>query len=220
MTEPFQYCPPKNPVKILYQDKDVIVVDKPSGLLSVPGRSADRQDSMYLRILEMFPLAQVVHRLDMDTSGLMVYALRRKAERHLREQFQQRRVQKGYQALVQGILSESRGVINAPLGPDPSRPLRHCISSAGKASETRFQVVEEGEECSLLHLQPITGRSHQLRVHLMSIGHPIIGDRFYAPVPIANRSTRLLLHASELYFRQPYSGKPLQFTLHSNFSAL
>jgi tRNA pseudouridine32 synthase / 23S rRNA pseudouridine746 synthase len=220
MDEIFHYQPPQVPLDILYQDKDVIVVNKPSGLLSVPGKAENRRDSMLSRLQDYAPTTLVVHRLDMDTSGLMVFALRRKAEKQLREQFRNRDVKKTYIAVVQGVLQRKSGLIDAPLAPDPLLPLRHCVSSAGKPSQTKYQVLKEGIDSTMILLQPITGRSHQLRVHLLSIGHPILGDRFYGSAVVTQRSPRLLMHATEITFRQPYSQDLLTFTCPSGFKVM
>jgi tRNA pseudouridine32 synthase / 23S rRNA pseudouridine746 synthase len=220
MDDIFHYQPPKAPLDILYQDKDVVVVSKPSGLLSVPGRGDERSDSMLNRLKEQFPTALVVHRLDMDTSGLMIFALRKKAEKHLKEQFRKRSIRKKYTTLVQGIMITQTGSITSPLAPDPTRPLRHCVSQNGKPSHTNYTVLEVGTDCSLLMLEPITGRSHQLRVHLLSIGHPILGDRFYGTKQTKQRATRLMLHANEVSFHQPYSNEFLSFSKPSGFTVL
>ncbi len=220
MQDDFIYQPPDCPIAILYADKDVLIAEKPSGLLSVPGRGVDRQDSMLTRLQREEPRVRVVHRLDMDTSGIMVFALRKKAEVSLRKQFQNRTVVKGYKAVVQGILKESKGVIDAPIGPDPTRNLRHHISSSGKTAQTKYKVLAEGDNYSILELQPITGRSHQIRVHLDYLGHPILGDRFYASPEALQRASRLLLHAETIRFIQPYSGEELSFVIPNSFPVL
>ena len=220
MDDIFHYEPPQVPLDVVYQDKDVVVVSKPSGLLSVPGRGEERSDSMLNRLRKQFPTALVVHRLDMDTSGLMIFALRRKAEKHLKEQFRTRSINKKYTALVQGKMINQTGSITSALAPHPTKPLRHCVSEHGKASHTNYTVLEMGTDCSLLRLEPITGRSHQLRVHLHSIGHPILGDRFYGTKQTKQIAARLMLHANEITFTQPYSLKELSFSKPSNFTVL
>ena len=187
MDDGFKYKPPQTPLKVIYFDRDIIVVDKPSGLLSVPGRGADRKDSVYTRILKTHPLAQVVHRLDMDTSGVMVFALRRKAERALDRQFHDRTVKKQYMAIVEGQMSKEHGIIDKPLKPDPQRTLRHIVDQTGKPAQTKYQVRTILDNATLVDLYPITGRSHQLRVHLAAIGHAIQGDRFYGDSSTAKR---------------------------------
>ena len=206
----FLYQPPDIPVEIIYQDKDVLAVNKPSGLLSVSGRGAHLLDAVHTRVLALVPCAYIVHRLDMDTSGVMLFATRRKAERHLKRQFQERAINKRYIAMVQGHLNDKTGIIDKPLMPDPARKMRHCVAKQGKASVTKYEVLDEGQECSLLRLTPITGRSHQIRVHLMSIGHPILGDRFYAPEVVTARAKRLCLHAEQISFIQPYTQRPIE----------
>ena len=217
MNSSFVYQPPDIPIKILHHDKDVLVAVKPSGLLSVPGRGDDRYDSMLTRLQQIDSRVLAVHRLDMDTSGLMVFALRKKAERSLKLQFQQRRIEKCYQAMVQGHLGTTEGKIEFPLGPDPQQRLRHRVDPQGKKALTEYRVLDRGDNCCLLALYPRTGRSHQLRVHLLAIGHPILGDRFYASMEVQQRASRLQLHAQSIQFEQPYSGKVLVFEEPSGF---
>lgn len=206
----FEYNPPTEPLEIIFEDKDVLGVVKPSGLLSVPGRGEDRQDSLYTRVLELYPLAQMVHRLDMDTSGIVLVALRRKAERSLKAQFQARSIQKGYQAVISGRPSPESGSIQAPLMAHPTVSLRHVVDERGKPSQTDYETVWSRSDYSLLNLFPRTGRSHQIRVHLDHMGHPILGDRFYAPEGVIAQASRLMLHACSIAFKQPYSGKEIR----------
>ncbi len=210
----FIYSPPTDPwLEILYQDKDILVVNKPSGLLSVPGRPAEHQDSVYSRVLAEYPNAQIVHRLDMSTSGVIVVALRRNAEKELKRQFRERETKKTYLARVAGHVKINSGTIDLPLSCDlPNRPKQKVDHEFGKPSLTHFEVISKGKRSTLVKLTPITGRSHQLRVHMMAIGHPILGDNFYAD-PLAKRlASRLLLHAQALTIKQPYSGKELTFS--------
>ncbi|AQS40019.1 ribosomal large subunit pseudouridine synthase A [Shewanella psychrophila] len=210
----FIYCPPTEPwLDIIYQDKDILVVNKPSGLLSVPGRAPEHNDSVYSRVLSEYPNAQIVHRLDMATSGVIVVALRRNAEKELKRQFRDRETKKTYYARVAGHIKEKKGSVNLPLICDwPNRPKQKVDHDVGKASLTHFEVISHAKYSTLVKLTPITGRSHQLRVHMMAIGHPILGDNFYAD-PLAKRlASRLLLHAQELTIKQPYSGKELTFS--------
>ena len=204
------YRPPTEPwLDVLHRDSDLIVINKPPGLLSVPGRRADRQDSAYTRILERFPYARISHRLDMDTSGVLVVGLHRRAERWLDAQFKSREVDKVYLARVIGHVPQDAGLIDAPLL-RLSGQLRSKIDPAGKPSKTRYTVLSRDDDrTTLLHLEPVTGRSHQLRVHLRSIGHPILGDRFYAPAEPS--WPRMLLHAATLSVRHPTTGQTMTF---------
>ncbi|MDF0533920.1 bifunctional tRNA pseudouridine(32) synthase/23S rRNA pseudouridine(746) synthase RluA [Shewanella yunxiaonensis] len=208
----FTYNPPRLPwLDILYQDRDIIVINKPSGLLSVPGRAAEHYDSVFSRVLQLHPQAQVVHRLDMATSGLIVLALRRNAERELKRQFQDRETHKIYYARIAGRL-EHNGTVDLPLICDwPNRPRQKVDYEIGKPSVTHYEVISYGQRSTLVKLTPITGRSHQLRVHMMSLGHPILGDGFYADADTKALAPRLLLHAAQLSFKHPYSGEVMTF---------
>jgi tRNA pseudouridine32 synthase/23S rRNA pseudouridine746 synthase len=217
----FIYSPPTSPwLDILYQDKDILVVNKPSGLLSVPGRAPEHRDSIYERVLTEYPNAQVVHRLDMSTSGVIVLALRRNAEKELKRQFRDRETKKTYYARVAGHIKNDTGSIEFPLICDwPNRPKQKVDHQLGKPSLTYYKVISRAKRSTLVKLTPITGRSHQLRVHMLAIGHPILGDNFYAD-PLAKRlSSRLLLHAHELTIKQPYSGNELTFSCDVPFLA-
>lgn len=217
----FIYSPPTDPwLEIIYQDKDILVVNKPSGLLSVPGRATEHHDSVYSRVLAEYPNAQVVHRLDMATSGVIVVALRRNAEKELKRQFRDRETKKIYYARVAGHMKQQKGSVDLPLICDwPNRPKQKVDHEIGKPSLTHFDVISYAKHSTLVKLTPITGRSHQLRVHMMAIGHPILGDNFYAD-PLAKRlASRLLLHAHELTIKQPYSGKELTFNCKVPFMA-
>ncbi|MCL1123344.1 bifunctional tRNA pseudouridine(32) synthase/23S rRNA pseudouridine(746) synthase RluA [Shewanella surugensis] len=215
----FVYSPPTTPwLTILYQDKDIIVLNKASGLLSVPGRGPANSDSIYSRVLADHPNAQIVHRLDMATSGVIVVALRRNAEKELKRQFRERETQKTYFARVAGHVKADTGSINLPLICDwPNRPKQKVCHQIGKASQTHFEVISRAKRSSLVKLTPITGRSHQLRVHMMALGHPILGDNFYAD-PLAKRlATRLLLHAQCLTITHPYSEQEMTFSCDTPF---
>lgn len=218
MQRPFVYNPPTNPVlDILYLDKDILVVNKPSGLLTNPGRSAEMQDCLLSRVQQQFPLAQLVHRLDMSTSGLVVFALRRKAEAALKQQFASRSVKKIYRARVWGLIAE-QGMVNAPLIADPAQPpLQKICHKTGKTALTYFQRLSFDGQSSLVELRPVTGRSHQLRVHMQSLGHPILGDAFYAHDEAYAAAPRLLLQALCLEVYQPYSSQLLRFELEPDF---
>ncbi|CAH0526853.1 bifunctional tRNA pseudouridine(32) synthase/23S rRNA pseudouridine(746) synthase RluA [Vibrio hippocampi] len=199
------YTPPTSPwIETQFEDQDIIVVNKPSGLLSVPGRAPEHYDSMWGRLVERYPEIQVVHRLDMSTSGLMLLAKNKQAERSLKKQFQYRLTHKVYYARVWGTPSEAQGLIDLPLICDwPNRPRQMVCYEHGKPSQTYYEVVKSEQQTSIVRLFPITGRSHQLRVHLMALGHPIVGDEFYATPEALAYSERLELHAAELTFYHP-----------------
>ncbi len=210
----FVYNPPKIPwLDILYQDKDIMVVNKPAGLLSVPGRDPAHSDSIYSRARSLYPNAQIVHRLDMATSGVMVVALRKKAESELKRQFRDRETGKVYYARVAGHVSSKIEKVDLPLICDwPNRPKQKVDHTVGKPSLTYVEPISYGKRSTLVKLTPITGRSHQLRVHMMAIGHPILGDGFYADLLAKSLSPRLLLHATALSFTHPYSQSPQAFS--------
>lgn len=202
------------PVRIVHEDADCLVVDKPGGLLAVPGRGADMQDCLSARLQAIVPEALVVHRLDMSTSGLLLFARHPAAQRALSIAFAQREVHKRYVAVVDGILENgATGEIALPVGADwPRRPRQQVDPVHGKPALTRYRVVgvDRHGHCSRVELEPVTGRTHQLRVHLAAIGHPILGDALYAPDDVVARSARLLLHASELGFARPAGGVALR----------
>ena len=201
----------------LYIDDTLLVLDKPSGLLAVPGRGADKQDCLAARVQARYPDALIVHRLDMATSGLMVMARGPAAQRALSQAFAAREVRKRYVAVVAGRLDaspEDWGVIDLPIIVDwPNRPVRIVDRQRGKPSLTRWHVLggDEAGTCTRVELEPVTGRSHQLRVHLRELGHPILGDALYAPPEVQARAGRLLLHACSLHFVHPLSGEALAF---------
>lgn len=198
--------------RVLHADGDMVVVEKPADLLSVPGRGAEKQDCLWRRVQQTYPTARIVHRLDYATSGLMVLALHREAHRALSIQFQERRTEKRYQAIVAGRTAEARGEIDLPLRCDWERRPRQMVDPLqGKSALTRWERLEYTALGSRLALYPVTGRSHQLRVHLMAIGHPIIGDSFYASPQQQALSDRLLLHAEYLGLYQPASGQWCEF---------
>jgi len=204
--EPLRYNPPLEPrLTIIHEDRDMVVVSKPSGLLSVPGRTPDLFDSVLSRVREIHPGAQAVHRLDLGTSGVLAVATRRKAEAILRQQFQDRLTRKIYLARVQGVMIEDSGQVDLPLICDwPNRPRQMVCHDTGKSAQTDYLVLERAQESTLVLLRPHTGRSHQLRVHMASLGHPILGDNLYGE---AKSGERLLLHASQLGLYHPYSGE-------------
>ena len=201
----FIYTPPQEPLEIIYEDEDLVVVNKPAGLLSVMGRLPEHQDSAYLRILEKFPTAKVTHRLDMATSGLLMFAKHRDAEVAVSKMFQARTVKKYYIALVQGQI-QAEGSVEVPLITDwENRPRQMVHYELGKSAQTLYERVEyyENQDISRVLLTPITGRSHQLRVHMMHIGHPIMGDKLYHPDSARFHLKRMALHAAYLAFQHP-----------------
>lgn len=207
------YNPPSTPwIDVLYQDDDILVLNKPSGLLSVPGKQPEHKDSLQSRVLRVFPTATVVHRLDMATSGIMLFALNKAAHKNIGQQFERRQTQKRYFARIFGIPAQQQGSIDLPLICDwPNRPKQKVDSENGKQALTHYKVLHSDIDWSLVELTPITGRSHQLRVHMLSLGHPILGDRLYAHQQALTMAPRLQLHASELGITHPVTGKTRQF---------
>ncbi|WP_050299504.1 bifunctional tRNA pseudouridine(32) synthase/23S rRNA pseudouridine(746) synthase RluA [Yersinia frederiksenii] len=214
------YTPPRDPwLHILYQDEHIMVVNKPSGLLSVPGRAPENKDSVMTRIQADFPHAESVHRLDMATSGVIVVALTKAAERELKRQFREREPKKSYVARVWGHLAQDEGLIDLPLICDwPNRPKQKVCYETGKSSQTEYLVLSRDTDGSTrVKLSPITGRSHQLRVHMLAIGHPILGDRFYAHPEAKAMASRLQLHAQELCITHPEFGTVMHFKCEAPF---
>ena len=214
MTRPAPaYCPPPDSgLDIRHIDADLLVVDKPSGLLSVPGRGPGMDDNLASRVQARFPEALIVHRLDMDTSGLLVMARNAEAHRALGRLFELRQVDKAYVAVVAGRVGEKQLSIDLPLIADwPNRPRQRVDFVLGKTALTHLEVLshDAASDTTRVRLTLETGRSHQLRVHLQSIGHPILGDDLYAPPEILAQTPRLLLHAALLAFRHPVSGERL-----------
>jgi len=209
------YRPPHAPyLPIAYMDDEVLVIDKPSGLLSVPGKTPDLDDCVEARAKALLPSAHIVHRLDMDTSGLIILARSKAGQRDLSKQFEQREIAKTYMAIIWGGPDADEGVIDLPLIADwPRRPLQKVCHETGKKAVTHWQVVRRTAETSLVRLKPETGRSHQLRVHMLSLGHPIIGDPFYAEGDALAASPRLELHATELGWRCPGDGSQRLVTI-------
>lgn len=207
----FIYQPPQQPLVFVYEDDDLVIIDKPAGLLSVPGRAVEHQDSAYLRVLAEYPMAKITHRLDMATSGILMFAKHRDAEVAVSKMFQARAVEKEYIALVQGNLS-GKGCIDVPLITDwENRPKQMVHYELGKPAQTHYECLhyDAEQEISRMRLTPITGRSHQLRVHMLHVGHPITGDNIYHPEPKKSPLGRMALHASRLQFTQPLSGQAL-----------
>lgn len=207
------YNPPISPyLSIIYQDEDIIVLNKPSWLLSVPGKAPEHKDSLENRVKTVFPTATIVHRLDMATSGVIIMALNKPAHRNISRQFQDRETQKQYIARVYGQLSAPTGEVNLPLICDwPNRPKQMVDHERGKPSLTKWKVLSESDKETRVELTPITGRSHQLRVHMLSLGHPILGDRLYAHPDALSMASRLQLHAQWLQLTHPTTDCKIEF---------
>lgn len=214
---PTALCPGRYPARVdreprvLHRDDDLIVVDKPAGLLAVPGRGEGGRDNLASRVQERWPDARVVHRLDMATSGLMLFACGGAAQRKLGAAFEGRRVHKRYEAWVDGLVHGDDGCIDAPLAADwPRRPRQQVDHERGRPAQTHWRVLERDPTLrrTRLELEPVTGRTHQLRVHLLAIGHPILGDALYAP---HTQAPRLMLHACVLDLAHPRHGTRCEF---------
>ncbi|MEM0945734.1 MAG: pseudouridine synthase, partial [Pseudomonadota bacterium] len=198
------YRPPQEPLRVLHRDGELLLVSKPSGLLSVPGKPAAHGDCLEARVKAAYPQALLIHRLDLETSGVMVFAMNPRAQRLINGQFERRIVEKTYVARVAGEIEAEAGRIELPLIADwPNRPLQKVCWETGKPALTAWQVAEREPGATRLTLTPETGRSHQLRVHLAHIGHPILGDPFYGDPEAA---PRLQLHAERLRLRHPADG--------------
>ncbi len=204
----------------LHADEAVLAFDKPAGLLCVPGRGDDKQDCLSRRVQAKWPEAQVVHRLDMATSGVVLLARGAAVQRLLGIAFAERRVDKRYIAVVHGQMALNQGEIDIPLGADwPNRPLQKVDHGHGKPSVTRYRVLARDAvaNSTRVELQPVTGRSHQLRVHLLALGHPILGDALYAPAAVLAAAPRLLLHACAVRLTHPLRDEPLAIDCPSPF---
>ena len=215
----FIYQPPMSPyLDIVYQDNDIVVFNKPSGLLTVPGRLPEHQDCLQNRVLKVLPTATVVHRLDMATSGIILMALNKPAHVAISRQFEKRLTQKSYIARVFGKIEKTQGSVEQPLICDwPNRPKQKVDHENGKAALTHYSVLSYRENndkkiTTLVELTPVTGRSHQLRVHMLFLGHPILGDRLYAHQQALTMSNRLQLHAKMLQITHPVSAQTLTFS--------
>ena len=206
------YDPPQDPLVILHDDHQVLLVDKPSGLLSVPGKGEHLADCLMARVQKVFPTALLVHRLDRDTSGVMIFALTPHAQRHLGLQFEKRQTKKTYVARVWGEMAEKTGTVDLPLIVDwPNRPRQMVDHENGKQAVTDWRVMRTKDNETRVKLMPRTGRSHQLRVHMQALGHPILGDPFYAE-GAAQDYPRLMLHSETLQFRHPDGGQGMRIT--------
>jgi len=226
----FIYQPSMTPyLDVIFQDEDIVVLNKSSGLLSVPGRLPEHQDCLQNRVQRVLPTATIVHRLDMATSGIIIMALNKPAHVNISRQFEQRKTKKSYIARVFGHVKEHEGSVDLPLICDwPNRPKQKVDHENGKQSLTHYQVLgyseldcdskSSGDESTLVELTPVTGRSHQLRVHMLALGHPILGDRLYAHEQALTVSPRLQLHARNLSLAHPVTGELLTFVSPCPFS--
>jgi tRNA pseudouridine32 synthase/23S rRNA pseudouridine746 synthase len=213
----------------IHEDEHLLVLEKPSGLLSVPGRGPEKQDCLSKRVQGRYPEALIVHRLDQDTSGLLLMARGIEAQRRLSKLFEIRQVKKRYVSVVAGQPSQSQAAvapdedgwrtIDGPILLDWERRPLHIIHPDGKASRSRWRALQTSDSASLIELEPVTGRTHQLRVHLQSIGHPMLGDSLYATPEIKALSPRLLLHAQELAFVHPFTEQAMAFKAPVQWSA-
>lgn len=213
------YSPPTDPyLTLVHQDDALVVVNKPAGLLSVPGKDPAHRDSVSARVTRVFPEARIVHRLDMATSGLIVFALGKQAQAHLQRQFERRQVRKYYRARVAGELPARKGSIELAMRCDwPNRPRQMLDLITGRHAQTRYQVVNYTAGVTEVLLFPVTGRSHQLRVHMQALGTPILGDKFYADAAAYAAAPRLLLHAEEIGFLHPQTEQPINFHCPADF---
>jgi len=211
------YAPPSDPIRVLYEDPALIAVEKPAGLLSVPGRGAHLADCLMSRLAVAFPQVLLVHRLDRDTSGVMVFALTPHAQRTLSMQFEKRTAKKVYIARLAGRLEPKSGTVDLPLIVDwPNRPRQIVDHEDGKPAVTDWHVLKASVDETRVRLMPRTGRTHQLRVHMLALGHPILGDPLYATGP-EREFPRLMLHSEELRLRHPESGEGLKVRVPAPF---
>lgn len=194
------------PLDILHLDDDLLIANKPSGLLTVPGKGPENQHCLYKQALAFNPNARIVHRLDQATSGIVMFPLNYPCLKQLTHQFEARAIHKRYLAVVHGLVGQDEGEVTLPLICDwPNRPRQKVCFEHGKSAHTRYKVIhrDQGLQQTRLELEPVSGRTHQLRVHMLSLGHPILGDRLYAPDEIIAQAPRLLLHAQELWLNHP-----------------
>jgi tRNA pseudouridine32 synthase/23S rRNA pseudouridine746 synthase len=205
------YDPPSGPLVVLHVDRDMVVIDKPSGLLSVPGKGPGLEDCAESRVAAEYGTVYPAQRLDMDTSGVLVFARRRKAEAELHRQFREHLAEKTYLARVAGHPAADAGIVELALSIVPGIP-RSRVDPEGRPARTAWRVrSRDPDGDATLELRPSTGRPHQLRLHLLAIGHPILGDRFYAPPDVRDRAPRLMLHAASLTVRHPFTAATITF---------
>ncbi|MES2968830.1 MAG: pseudouridine synthase [Pseudomonadota bacterium] len=207
----FDYDPPMGPLVILDMDQQVIVVDKPAGLLSVPGKLEGRRDCLQSRLEAAYPDALLVHRLDCDTSGVIIFARTKAAQGFLGQEFEKRRARKTYVARVAGVMQADSGHVDLPLCADwPNRPKQHVDWENGRPAQTDWQVISRLPNETRVRLHPLTGRSHQLRVHMAELGHPILGDPIYAAGPALDHP-RMMLHAESLSLHHPETKQRVEY---------
>jgi len=207
---PFTYAPPDTPLEIIHADDDLLIVNKPAGLLSVPGKHDP--DCLQSRLAEAHPESLIIHRLDLATSGVMAFARNAKAQRHLGLQFERRHVRKTYIARVAGHIHGESGRISLPIITDwPNRPRQMISHKYGRNAVTDWEVIAREDDATRFKLHPITGRSHQLRIHCWAMGHAILGDMIYGVDEVYAAADRLQLHAAELELRHPTGGAPTTF---------
>ena len=214
------YAPPQSPyLDILHVEETFIIVNKQAGLLTVPGRGDDKKDCLISRLQSKFEDALVVHRLDMQTSGLVIFPRSKEIQIYFGHLFEEKKVQKTYHAIVDGIPEQSSGIIDYPLAPDwPNRPKQKVDFLNGKKSQTLWTALKSNKTQTLIELCPKTGRTHQLRVHMAEFGHPIIGDMLYAKDKDLKDTARLLLHASKLEFNHPLNKQKIVFNSTPTFT--
>jgi tRNA pseudouridine32 synthase / 23S rRNA pseudouridine746 synthase len=206
-------------IAILAIDKHYLIINKPAGLLSVPGRHPKNRDSVIVRLQQEFPTAEIVHRLDFDTSGIMIIPLNKLSLSHISKQFQARTVVKNYTAVINGLVKNNEGKIDLAIAADLENRPKYKICESGKKSVTEFSVISRDEniQTTRVLLHPITGRSHQLRLHMQAIGHPILGCQFYGDSQSAGKASRLLLHSCHLGFDHPQSGERIKQNCYAEF---
>ena len=212
-----EYNPPSDPLEFLHDDHEVVLVNKPAGLLSVPGKGEHLADCLMARVKAVFPTALLVHRLDRDTSGVMIFALTPHAQRHLGLQFEKRMTKKTYIAHVDGEMAEKTGTVDLPIIVDwENRPRQKICHDTGRQAITDYRVIRARDGETRVRLMPKTGRSHQLRVHMLALGHPILGDPFYA-TGAAGDHPRLMLHSETFQFRHPDGGQGMRISAKAPF---
>ena len=213
------YFPPLDPyLNVLHQDDDILVLDKQSGLLTVPGKDPSLWDCVEYRARQTWPTAGIVHRLDKDTSGVLVMALNKRAHGRIGSQFEHRKTTKSYVARVAGLIEQDSGLVDLPLATDwDNKPRQRVDYENGRPSQTEWSVIEREADVTRVRLHPLTGRTHQLRVHMKAIGHVILGDAFYGDSASFAAAPRLQLHAAELGFTHPTTGEFMVFTAPTPF---